>query len=53
LQLLYPNRHNLKIESTDNNFDVHMYILLKELKETDLQNYQVRATTQPLIYASP
>jgi sensor histidine kinase YesM len=53
LHLLYPDRHDLKIESTDDTFYVHMHILLKETKEANLEKYQVRATTQPPIYASP
>ena len=33
LQLLYPDKHNLKIESTDTSFSVYMNITLKEMKD--------------------
>ncbi len=53
LQLLYPNKHNLKIESTDTSFYVYMHIILKEMKEVNIENSHHPATPQTLSYASP
>ena len=53
LQLLYPDKHNLKIESTDTSFYVYMHIMLKEMNEVNIENSHVPATPQPLSYASP
>ena len=53
LQLLYPDKHTLKIESTDTSFYVYMHIMLREMKEVNIENPDVPATPQPLSYASP
>jgi sensor histidine kinase YesM len=53
LQLLYPDNHCLKIESTDTNFIVYMHILLKEMKAVNLDNSPSPDTQQTLSYASP
>ncbi len=53
LQLLYPDKHNLKIESTDDSFYVYMHIMLTEMKEENLENSHLPATPQTLSYASP
>ena len=53
LQLLYPDKHNLKIESTDTSFSVYMHLVLKEMKEVNLENSHLPATPPTLSYASP
>jgi len=51
LQLLYPDKHNLKIESTDTSFSVYMNITLKEMKDVNLEKFP---PTQPTpSYANP
>ena len=53
LQLLYPDKHNLKIESTDTSFSVYMHIILKEMKEVNLENSHLPAyTTNPFVCQS-
>ena len=52
LQLLYPEKHNLKIESTDTTFSVKMNITLQEINETSPEAPPSPLTQQTLSYAN-
>jgi len=51
LQLLYPDRHTLKIESTATTFVVHMHVVLQKIKEENLETSPFHATDKNLSYA--
>jgi LytS/YehU family sensor histidine kinase len=53
LQLLYPDKHNLKIEATDTSFFIYMSITLKEMKEVNFKKFPISPAQPTPLYASP